>query len=137
MTMRVLGVVVVVFGFYLSWVGAPLMFEDLSGHELPAPRAESATSMTAWSGVAFLRLAGVAVLCLGAVMAASGSRRPYAVYAALAVSAAWAVVVVSIQQVAIWDGTGGVVFAALFAAIAIVNGATALAGRRSQATVAS
>lgn len=101
-----------------------LVFEVVSGHALPVPVAEDSDAMAIWSGVAFARIAGAAILCLGAVLWAANQapQRESLMHRTLFWPAVLATLVTLSQQEAIWSATSGVVLVGLFAVIAVTTG---------------
>jgi hypothetical protein len=140
---RILGLLVAMVGFGLAgWAppafellsGHSLPIPVLSGHSLPIPVATDPAAMTAWSGVAFVRVFGAVLFGIGATLWASNARtpRPRVLHAILFVSFVFAGLIVWAQQVAIWGNTVGWALVALFGALAISTGvALAWSGNRT------
>ena len=120
---RFIGLVVMSVGLGLAgW--APAAFEVLSGQVLPAPVATDQAAMAVWSGVAFVRVFGAILFGMGAVLWTSNARvpRPRATQGVLFVSSAFAGLVVTAQQVAIWANAVGWTLVGFFAALTVVTG---------------
>lgn len=136
---RILGLLVASAGVGLAgW--APPVFELLSGRALPTPVATDETAMVIWSGVAFVRVFGAALVGLGAALWASNAAipKPRVIQASLFVSFIFAGLIVWTQQVAIWANAVGWALVTLFFLLAIVTGITLVRpGRRAVPSAAA
>jgi hypothetical protein len=122
---RILGLLVVAAGLGLAgW--APPIFELLSGQALPSPVATDGTAMAIWSGVAFVRVLGAAMVGIGAALWASHAPTPTprGVQASLFVSFVFAGLIVSAQQIAIWANAVGWALVTGFSLLALITGIT-------------
>ncbi len=119
---RYLALAVAAFGVLLAGWG-PVVFEVISGRQLPLPVATDEAAMLAWSGVAFLRVLGATLFVLGIVLNVShrAPLSPRAPARALAISAAFATLVVLAQAQAIWSTAFGFLLAGIFAALALAG----------------
>ena len=128
---RILGLLVVAAGAGLAgW--APPVFELLSGRALPAPVSTDQTAMVIWSGVAFARVFGAALVGIGAALWASNAQSPSprVIQASLFVSFVFAGLIVSAQQVAIWTNAVGWALVTLFFLLAMITGITLVRSSR-------
>jgi hypothetical protein len=136
---RILGLLVVAVGFGLAgW--APPVFELLSGRALPAPVTTDQTAMVIWSGVAFARVFGAALVAIGAALWASHAQspEPRVMQASLFLSFVFAGLIVSAQQVAIWANAVGWTLVTLFFLLALITGIPLVrSGRRAIPTAAA
>ncbi len=122
-------------GFVLaSW--GPIVFKMVSGFPVPPARAEDPAAMLVWSGVAFARVFGAALMGLGAVLLAStrASGRDRAIGVALCLSSTFAALVTAAQQRAIWSSRNGLILVAMFGLIALAAGIATLRDLSPEAT---
>lgn len=101
----------------------PVVFEALTGRALPAPIATDAAAMTAWSGIAFLRVLGAALGVLGAVAGTLLAKEPslQRAWRVLAGTTALTAVLVLAQTWAVWGTMLGGLLAGAFAVLALVG----------------
>jgi signal transduction histidine kinase len=129
----IIGVITCAFGLVLAlWPGLLGFFPNL-----PAAVASDATAMTAWTGVAFQRLAGVLVAALGGVAVAisrlDDQRSSRLAAAVLAGASGVGAGIAAIQQLAIWSVNtwhGWLIVAAL-AALAVAAAVVAITEQRA------
>jgi len=116
---RVLGLLVAASGVVAaSW--GPRVFEFVSGQVLPPPAANDPAAMAAWSGVAFLRVLGALLLGFGALLwvASGGMASARRIHVVVLAMSAFAVLILTAQQIAIWTNGTGWFLAGLFAVVA-------------------
>lgn len=129
---RSIAVLLIVCGIIMAGWG-PLVFEVLSGSQLPQPVADDAVAMAIWSGVAFARVLGALLVCVGALLLGStAANRQRAMMVGLLWSALLGTVVTASQQSAIWSNRVGYVLVALLLSLVVLAASRLVAAHAAE-----
>jgi hypothetical protein len=120
---RAIGLLTMLIGLFVaSW--GPTVFQAVTGRSLPEPLAQDPSAMTVWTGVAFARAFGAALVVVGAFLWATNrpENKRNGMSIAPVMAAVFGALVIAAQRQAIWATSAGLVFVALSAVIAITSG---------------